>query len=114
MLWQSAVGMEFPRRRRLACRCVGSAIAVAREPCGIHTLTFIGRAELGELRYQLLMRSPRASLMHPPPRGRPASADLFGQGDDDARGAAEVAEPEDALVLRLWGSHIHQQAGYSE
>jgi hypothetical protein len=28
-----------------------------------------------------------------------ASADLFGQGDDDARGAAEVAEREDALVL---------------
>ena len=26
--------------------------------------------------------------------------DLFGQSDDDARGAAEVAEPEDALVLR--------------
>src|ERR1700722_6922796 len=28
------------------------------------------------------------------PRGRLASADLFGQGDDEARGAAEVAEPE--------------------
>src|SRR6186997_3066458 len=27
------------------------------------------------------------------------SADLFGQGDDDACGAAEVAEPEDVLVL---------------
>src|SRR6266508_2348344 len=36
----------------------------------------------------------------PAPRGRIASADLFGQSDDDARGAAEVAEPEDALVLR--------------
>src|SRR5260370_37909926 len=31
---------------------------------------------------------------------RLASADLFGQGDDDARGAAEVAEQEDVLVLR--------------
>src|SRR6202041_3860156 len=30
---------------------------------------------------------------------RLASADLFGQGDDDARGAAEVTEQEDALVL---------------
>jgi hypothetical protein len=29
-----------------------------------------------------------------------ASADLFGQSDDDARGVAEIAEPEDALVLR--------------
>src|SRR5438132_5946128 len=47
----------------------------------------------------MLMRSVRASLMHRPAR-RLASADLFGQGDDDARGAAEVAEPEDALVLR--------------
>jgi hypothetical protein len=28
-----------------------------------------------------------------------ASADLLGQGNDDARGAAEVAEQEDALVL---------------
>jgi hypothetical protein len=27
------------------------------------------------------------------------SADLFRQGDDDACGAAEVAEPEDVLVL---------------
>jgi hypothetical protein len=27
------------------------------------------------------------------------SANLFGQGDDDARWAAEVAEQEDALVL---------------
>jgi hypothetical protein len=36
-----------------------------------------------------------------------ASADLFGQGDDDARGAAEVAEPEDALVLR----HLAKEFG---
>src|SRR5512140_1423855 len=36
-----------------------------------------------------------------------ASADLFGQGDDDARGAAEVAEPEDALVLR----HLAEEFG---
>ena len=49
----------------------------------------------------------RASLMHPPPRSRPASADLFGQGDDDARGAAEVAEPVDALVLR----HLAEEFG---
>src|SRR5260370_12310473 len=34
------------------------------------------------------------------PSCRLASADLFGQGADDARGAAEAAEPEDALVLR--------------
>jgi hypothetical protein len=33
-------------------------------------------------------------------RGRLASADLLGQGDDDARGAAKVAEQEDALKLR--------------
>lgn len=38
---------------------------------------------------------------------RLASADLFGQGDDDARGAAEVAEPEDALVLR----HLAEEFG---
>src|SRR6266496_463414 len=48
----------------------------------------------------MLMRSARALLTAPAPRGRLASADLFGQSDDDARGAAEVAEPEDALVLR--------------
>ena len=36
-----------------------------------------------------------------------ASADLFGQGDDDARGAAEVAEPEDTLVLR----HLAEEFG---
>ena len=29
-----------------------------------------------------------------------ASADLFGEGDDNARGAAEIAEPENGLVLR--------------
>src|SRR5438309_1147452 len=54
----------------------------------------------------MLMRSVRASLMHRPAR-RLASADLFGQGDDDARGAAEVAEPEDALVLR----HLAEEFG---
>src|SRR5262245_20500904 len=42
-----------------------------------------------------------------PSRGRDASADLFGQGDDDARGAAEVAEPEDGLVLR----HLAEEFG---
>jgi hypothetical protein len=36
-----------------------------------------------------------------------ASADLFGQGDDDACGAAEVAEPVDALVLR----HLAEEFG---
>src|SRR5258708_38335669 len=36
----------------------------------------------------------------PAPRGRLASADPFGQGHDDASGAAEVAEPVDVLVLR--------------
>src|SRR5262252_2491529 len=40
------------------------------------------------------------------PLRRP-SADLFGQGDDDARGAAEIAEPEDALVLR----HLAEEFG---
>src|SRR5215470_9104391 len=33
-------------------------------------------------------------------RSRLASADPFSQGDDDARGAAKVAEQEDVLVLR--------------
>src|SRR3954447_3627444 len=32
-------------------------------------------------------------------RGRSVSADLLGQGDDDARGAAQVAQQEDVLVL---------------
>ena len=36
-----------------------------------------------------------------------ASADLFGQGDDDARGAAEVAEPVDGLVL----GHLAEEFG---
>jgi len=44
--------------------------------------------------------------MHRPAR-QVASADLLGQGDDDARGAAEVAEPEDALVLR----HLAEEFG---
>src|SRR5829696_904640 len=55
----------------------------------------------------MLMRSVHASLTAPAPRGRLASADLFGQSDDDARGAAEVAEPEDALVLR----HLAEEFG---
>jgi len=41
---------------------------------------------------------------------------LFGQGDDDARGAAEMAEPEDALELRHLAketSTIRQGAGGS-
>jgi hypothetical protein len=46
----------------------------------------------------MLMRSVRASVMHPP--GRLASADLFGQSDNDACGAAEITEPAGALVLR--------------
>src|SRR5271155_1921400 len=41
------------------------------------------------------------------PRSRLGSADLFGQGDDDARGAAEVAEQEDALVL----CHLAEEFG---
>ena len=41
------------------------------------------------------------------PRGRLVSADLFGQGDDDARRAAEVAEPEDGLVL----CHVAEEFG---
>src|SRR5467141_3246131 len=40
-------------------------------------------------------------------RSRLASADLFGQGDDDARGAAEVTEQEDALVL----CHLAEEFG---
>jgi hypothetical protein len=41
------------------------------------------------------------------PSCRLASADLLSQGDDDARGAAEVAEPEDALVL----GHLAEEFG---
>jgi hypothetical protein len=36
-----------------------------------------------------------------------ASADLLGQGNDDARGAAEVAEQEDALEL----CHLAEEFG---
>jgi hypothetical protein len=36
--------------------------------------------------------------VRPLARSRLASADLFGQGDDDARGAAEVAQQEHALT----------------
>src|ERR1700726_1943388 len=44
---------------------------------------------------------PRGPIrVRPPSRSRLASADLFGQGDDDARGAAEGTEQEDALELR--------------
>ena len=59
--------------------------------------------------YALLQRSrwsesaglrPRAPIrVRPLSRSRLASADLFSQGDDDARGAAEVTQQEDALVL---------------
>jgi hypothetical protein len=38
--------------------------------------------------------------VRPSSRGRLASADLLGHGYDDARGAAMVAEQEDALELR--------------
>jgi hypothetical protein len=44
--------------------------------------------------------SRRSGLVGPRSCGRLASADLLGQGDDDARGAAKVAEQEDALELR--------------
>jgi hypothetical protein len=40
-------------------------------------------------------------------RGRLGSADLLGQGDDDARGAAEVAQQEDSLIL----SHLAEELG---
>ncbi len=45
--------------------------------------------------------------VRPLSRSRLASADLFGQGDDDARGAAEVTEQEDALVL----CHLAEEFG---
>src|SRR5579862_324538 len=43
----------------------------------------------------------------PIPRSRLALADLLGQGDDDARGAAEVAEQEGVLEL----GHLAEQLG---
>jgi len=50
----------------------------------------------------------------PAPRGRPASADLFGQGDDDARGAAEITEPvekpADAISVNPWRSRLEVTA----
>src|SRR5215510_12071807 len=49
----------------------------------------------------------RAARRRVVPSCRLASADLFGQGDDNARGTAEVAEPEDALVLR----HLAEEFG---
>jgi hypothetical protein len=79
----------------------------ARTPTGIHTLTFISRAGLGERLYQHAHAIRSRIAVAPAPRGRLASADLFRQGDDDARGAAEVAEPEDALVLR----HLAEEFG---
>src|SRR2546423_13351216 len=42
----------------------------------------------------------------PRSRGRLASADLLGQGDDDARGAAKVAEQDDTLELRYTAREI--------
>ena len=67
--------------------------------------------------YALLQRSrwsespglrPRAPIrVRPLSRSRLASADLFGQGDDDARRAAEVTEQEDALVL----CHLAEEFG---
>src|SRR5206468_11768119 len=42
--------------------------------------------------------SSRADQGSPLSRSRHGSADLFGQGDDDARGAAQVARLEEALV----------------
>ena len=59
---------------------------------------------------------PGACRVAPASEPRVASADLFGQGDDDARGAAEMAEPEDALELRHLAketSTIRQGAGGS-
>jgi len=55
----------------------------------------------------VLNRRGRGQAPGPLLRSRLASADLFGQGDDDARGAAEVAEQEDALVLR----HLAEEFG---
>src|SRR4030095_9201044 len=50
---------------------------------------------------------PEEGADAPAPRSGLASADLFGQGDDDAGGAAKVAEPEDALVL----CHLAEEFG---
>ena len=41
------------------------------------------------------------------PAAGPESADLLGQGDDDARGAAQVAQQEKVLVLR----HLAEELG---
>jgi hypothetical protein len=41
------------------------------------------------------------------PAAGPGSADLLGQGDDDARGAAQVAQQEKVLVLR----HLAEEVG---
>jgi hypothetical protein len=70
----------------------------------------LDRHEVQGSGYALLQRSRRSGSaglgsrapvrVRPPSRGRLASADLLGQGDDDARGAAKVAEQEDALELR--------------
>src|SRR6266849_4372703 len=76
-----------------------------------------GRRVVRLFGYALLQRSrwsqspglgPRAPVrVRPLSRSRLASADLFGKGDDDARGAAEVTEQEDALVLR----HLAEEFG---
>lgn len=47
------------------------------------------------------------SLLWVPGRRDGPLADLFGQGDDDSRGAAEVAEPIAVLVLR----HLAEEVG---
>jgi len=70
----------------------------------------LDRHEVQGFGYALLQRSrwsgsaglrPRMPIrVGPLSRGRLASADLFGQGDDDARGAAQGAEQEDALEPR--------------
>ena len=77
----------------------------------------LDRHEVQGFEYALLQRSrwsespglrPRAPIrVRPLSRGRLASADLFGQGDDDARGAAEVTEQEDTLVL----CHLAEEFG---
>src|SRR5207245_5501003 len=47
-----------------------------------------------------VFREDHTHMMPPPRAADPASADLFRQGDDDACGAAAVAERVDDMVLR--------------
>ena len=55
---------------------------------------------------------PRAPIrVRPLSRSRLASADLFGQGDDDARGAAEVTEQEDAASWLLRAGQLESADG---